>query len=257
MHPAGQLRVPHAAAHPYRPGRRVHVDLGGQGVEREQDAGLARLGDPVEGVPAAQGPDPAAPGDQRAQRVQGVRTVQLLGGVRDVARPVGHGPGHRSSFPEVRDRRGPRRNLSRGPGYASPGRPSARDGPGPARHRSRGRPEDVLFSQVRGSAPRHVGAPAPRTEGRGHTVRSRTSEPGVVRPSRKETRDGQRQPYRAGRGSDGAVPACAARGRFQGGPAPGRGRLRSVRPQRQREGRGQAEVVLHLLLRPRHPARAG
>ena len=52
---------------------------------------------------------------------------------------------------------------------------------------------------------------------------------------------------------DGAVPARAAGGRHQGGPAARRHGLRRLRAERQRGRRRQAEVVLHLLLRPPAP----
>ncbi|MEV5515389.1 pyridoxamine 5'-phosphate oxidase family protein [Streptomyces flaveolus] len=51
-------------------------------------------------------------------------------------------------------------------------------------------------------------------------------EESYVRTGRRHV-DGQ--PYRAGRGSDGAVPARAARGRLQGGPPAGRRGLRPLR----------------------------
>src|SRR5581483_3117834 len=63
----------------------------------------------------------------------------------------------------------------------------------------------------------------------------------------------RRDPDSARRGPDGALPARAARSRPQGGPSPHRDRVRRVGAHRQSRRRGQAEVLLHLLLRPEAP----
>lgn len=94
VHPAGQFGVPDAARDPYRTGRRVDVHGRGQRGEREKDAVVAGLGDLVERVPAAQHAHLRALRDQRRERVEGVRAVQFLDGVRDVAGPVGQGSCH-------------------------------------------------------------------------------------------------------------------------------------------------------------------
>ena len=60
----------------------------------------------------------------------------------------------------------------------------------------------------------------------------------------------------ARRVADGAVPARPARGRPQGGPAADGHRVRRVGPERQPRRRREAEVVLHLLVRPEAPRRA-
>ena len=88
---------------------------------------------------------------------------------------------------------------------------------------------------TRSTTARRVAVPRPRT--RADTVQRR----------------GHRYagyPHRARRVPDGALPARSARGGAQGGPAPDRDRVRRVGAQRQPGRRGQAEVVLHLLVRP-------
>ena len=68
-----------------------------------------------------------------------------------------------------------------------------------------------------------------------------------------------RHPHGARRRPDDALPAHPARGGAEGGSAAHRHRLRRLGAHRQPRRRGQAEVVLHLLVRPEaaRPARRG
>ncbi len=90
---AGQFGVAHPTGHPDRARGRVDLDHRRQPGGGQQYAVRARLGDPVEGVPAAQHSHPRTACHQRREGVERARAVEVPRGVRDGARPVGDRPG--------------------------------------------------------------------------------------------------------------------------------------------------------------------
>ena len=126
-----RARAPRRASSAYRTppadadrtGRRVDLDGRRERGQRGTARPAARVGDLVERVPAAEDPHAVLPATQGAQRVERVRPLQLLGGVGDVPRPVGHTharspPG--SPFRQCAGGHGPMRSYGRAPTGVSP-----------------------------------------------------------------------------------------------------------------------------------------
>ena len=112
-----------------------------------------------------------------------------------------------------------------------------------------GRPDRGLDARI-GPAGGRVGAADAVVQcGHGHTFADARGT-GAGHPGASVRSQLGSFPHRSGRRPDWSLSSHPARGGVEGGPAAQRHGVRPLRAERQSGGRGQAQVLLHLLVRP-------